>query len=376
VRALRINRAVLAVAATGALLCQLGAAFGERLQVAARGLRAPVNVAAAGDGRLYVVEQAGTVRIVVGGRVSSAPFLDIRELVGSGGERGLLGLAFGPDYASGGTFYVDYTDVQGYSVLARYTRASEDRADPDSAEILMRVRQPYSNHNGGELRFGPDGYLYWGLGDGGSGGDPHGNGQDRGTLLGAILRLDVSGPAATAAAGNPFVGTAGARPEVWVYGLRNPWRFSFDAASGDLYIGDVGQNAIEEIDLVAAGTAGGANFGWNVMEGNRCYRPAQGCDRDGLTPPILTYSHASGAGNSVTGGYVYRGTRIPSLQGAYVFADFGSGKVWAARRDAGGDWRAEPLLETGFNVSTFGQDDSGELYLADYGGGVLYALVP
>ncbi|MEJ2667471.1 MAG: PQQ-dependent sugar dehydrogenase [Deinococcales bacterium] len=274
-RALRINRAVLAVAATGALLCQLGAAFGERLQVAARGLRAPVTVAAAGDGRLYVVEQAGTVRIVVAGQVSSAPFLDIRELVGSGGERGLLGLAFDPDYASSGTFYVDYTDVQGYSVLARYTRASDDRADPASAEILMRVRQPYSNHNGGELRFGPDGYLYWGLGDGGSGGDPHGNGQDPGTLLGAILRLDVSGPAATAAPGNPFVGTAGARPEVWVYGLRNPWRFSFDAGSGDLYIGDVGQNAIEEIDLVAAGTAGGANFGWNVMEGNRCYRPAQ-----------------------------------------------------------------------------------------------------
>lgn len=323
-----------------------------------------------------MVEQAGTVRIVTDGRVLEPPFLDIRDRVASGGERGLLGLAFPPDHLASGRLYVDYTDRDGNSVLARYRRSSANAADPASEAILLRVRQPYPNHNVGELRFGPDDYLYWGLGDGGAGGDPRGNGQDPGTILGAILRIDVSGKGAAPARGNPFLSGEGGRPEVWAYGLRNPWRFSFDAATGDLYIGDVGQNAVEEIDRLPAGSAGGANFGWNVMEGDRCFRPRQGCDAAGTTPPILTYTHASGDGHSVTGGYVYRGAAMPLLRGAYLYADYGSGYVWAARPDATGAWHARRLLDTGFHVSSFGSDRPGELYLTDHGGGMLYRLVP
>ncbi len=354
-----------------------GGAFGQRLEPLVRGLSQPLNVATAGDGRLYVVEQAGTVRVVQNGALAPEPFLDLRSRVRSGGERGLLGLAFPPDTASSGRFYVDYTDRNGDSVLARFTRREGAlRVDPGSGTTLMRVRQPYANHNGGNLVFGPDGFLYWGLGDGGSGGDPQGNGQNPQSLLGTILRLDVSGDGALPAPGNPFLERADARPEVWLYGLRNPWRFSFDRATDDLYIGDVGQNAFEEIDFVPAGGQGGQNFGWNVMEGDHCYRPAQGCDAGGLTAPIVTYPHDAAWGNSVTGGYVYRGEALPSLRGAYLFADFGSGRIWTARRDASGSWRVSKLLDTGMNISSFGQDDAGELLVVDYGGGLLYRLVP
>lgn len=366
----------LAFLALAALLLA-GAAAGQTLEPVVRGLTHPVAIASSGDGHLYVAEQAGTVRVVADGRLAPAPFLDLRGSVSSGGERGLLGLAFPPDYASSGRLYVDYTDRQGSAVLARYRLTADGtRADPATAEILMRVAEPYANHNGGGLAFGPDGYLYWGLGDGGSGGDPHGNGQDPGTLLGTVLRLDVSGSAAQPAPGNPFLDRPDARPEVWLYGLRNPWRLSFDRTTGDLYIGDVGQNAVEEIDRIPAGAPGGANLGWNVMEGDRCYRPASDCATAGLTPPIVTYPHGADWGNSVTGGYVYRGTALPALEGAYLFADFASGRVWTARPGPDGRWTVAPLLATGFTIATFGQDDRGELYLVDYGGGVLYALVP
>jgi glucose/arabinose dehydrogenase len=374
-RAARRSSIVCALLVIG--LLGAGCGFGQRLEPVARGLSQPLAVATAGDGRLYIVEQAGTVRVVENGALADAPFLDLRDRVRSGGERGLLGLAFPPDYASSARFYVDYTDGNGNSVLARFAKVDGAvRGDPASGRTLLRVRQPYANHNGGHLVFGPDGFLYWGLGDGGSGGDPQGNGQDPATPLGTILRLDVSGDGAVAAAGNPFLERADARPEVWLYGLRNPWRFSFDRSTGDLYIGDVGQNAFEEIDFLPAGAQGGQNFGWNVMEGDHCYRPVRGCDPSGKTPPIVTYPHDASWGNSVTGGYVYRGAAIPSLRGAYLFADFGSGRVWTARRNASGAWQVAKLLDTGLAIASFGQDDRGELLLVDYGGGVLYRLVP
>ncbi len=350
-------------------------AAAQRLEPVASGLRQPVAVAQAGDGRLFIVQQAGEIVVLQDGKLLDPPFLDLSSKTRAGGERGVLGLAFPPDYAASGRFYVYYTDENGTSTLSRFSVSDRpNRADPGSERVLRTVPQPYANHNGGQLAFGPDGYLYWGLGDGGSGGDPHGNGQDTSTPLAAIVRLDVAGDGAEAAPGNPFEG-GGGDPDVWVYGLRNPWRFSFDRATGDLYIGDVGQGAYEEIDRLDAGTGGGTNFGWNVMEGLHCFSPKRACDESGLTPPIVEYPHASDWGNSVTGGYVYRGTTVAALAGAYLFADFGSGRVWTAR-ERDGSWTVELLLETGFNVSTFAEDARGELYLADYGGGVLYRIAP
>jgi glucose/arabinose dehydrogenase len=348
----------------------------QRLEPTLTGLRQPVAATALG-GRLYVAEQAGVIRVVEGGALAPDPFLDIRDLVRSGGERGLLGLAFPPDYAASGRFYVYFTDTNGTGTLARYRRSADPvRADPGSARVLMTVRQPYANHNGGQLAFGPDGLLYWGLGDGGSGGDPQGNGQSPATLLGSILRLDVSGDGAEPAPGNPFLNNPAGRPEVWAFGLRNPWRFSFDRATGDLYIADVGQNAFEEIDMQPAGTPGGVNYGWNVMEGDHCYRPARDCDRSGLTLPIVSYPHDRAWGNSVTGGYVYRGTALAQFRGAYLFSDFGSGRLWAARRGEGGSWGVEHVLDSGVNVSSMAETEGGELLVLDYGGGRLLELVP
>jgi len=357
-------------------LLAAGDAVAQRLEPLAHGLSQPVAVTTPGDGRLYVVEQGGTVRVLQDGTLLADPFLDLQDRVRSGGERGLLGLAFAPDYASSGRIYVDYTDRGGDSVLVRFTRQSgATGVDPATGTTLLHVRQPYANHNGGQLLFGPDGFLYWGLGDGGSGGDPQGNAQNPQTLLGTILRLDVSGEGAVPAPGNPFLGREGARPEVWVYGLRNPWRFSFDRATGDLYIGDVGQNAFEEIDFLPATDQGGQNFGWNVMEGDHCYRPAQGCDARGMTAPIVTYPHEAAWGNSVTGGFVYRGGALPDLQGAYLFADFGSGRIWTARSGASGTWQVARLLETGRHISSFAEDGAGELLVIDYAG-TLFRLVP
>ncbi|MCC6301434.1 MAG: PQQ-dependent sugar dehydrogenase [Gammaproteobacteria bacterium] len=341
----------------------------------------PVQITHAGDGsgRLFIVERRGTIVALETGTSLRTPFLDISDRVGSnGGEQGLLGIAFPPDYATKGYFYADYTDTGGDTVVARFHRlgANPDTADPDSEEILLRVAQPYANHNGGQLAFGPDGYLYIALGDGGSGGDPQGNGQSLATLLGKILRIDVEqDPGAEAylvPPDNPFVGVTGARPEIWAYGLRNPWRFSFDRLTGELYIADVGQSRYEEIDVQPA-AGGGENYGWNLMEGMHCY-PANvpTCDTTGLTPPVAEYSH-DGGDCSVTGGFVYRGAEYPGLQGTYLYGDFCSGRIRGLRRN-GAAWDNRLLLESALRLSAFGEDEHGDLYLADYADGSIYKI--
>ncbi len=338
----------------------------------AGGFSQPLLVTHAGDGsgRLFVVERGGLIRIVRNGAVDPQPFLDVSTRVRTRGtEQGLLGLAFPPDYATRGHFYVNYTDKSGGDTrVARYRiGADPDVADPASAHVLLRQSQPYANHNGGHLAFGPDGYLYIGLGDGGSGGDPQNNAQNPRTLLGKLLRIDVESGADPYAIppDNPFGN------EIWALGLRNPWRFSFDRAAGDLYIADVGQNAYEEVNFQPADSRGGQNYGWNVMEGMHCYKGA-GCDRTGLTAPVAEY--ANGSGNcSITGGYVYRGAQYPSLQGVYVYGDFCSGRLWGLRRGASG-WENAHLLDSGLRLSSFGEDESGNLYLVDFGKGDLHRL--
>jgi len=350
---------------------------GLTLATVASGLDTPVFLTApSGDDRLFVVEKGGTIRIIDGGTVRAAPFLDLTALVSNGGEQGLLGLAFHPDYATNGVFVVDYTDRSGDTRVASYRVSAEDpdRADPGSGHVLLAVAQPYGNHNGGMLAFGPeDGHLYVALGDGGSAGDPQANGQDRNTLLGSLVRLavDASGQGSIPA-DNPFVGQAGARAEIWSYGLRNPWRFSFDRANGDLYIGDVGQGQREEIDVSTAadGAGRGLNFGWNVMEGGNCYSPSSGCDRTGLTLPLLEYGH--GPACSVTGGYVYRGAAVPNLRGTYFYADYCAGWVRSFRLESGqaAEQREWTDLGSGGRITSFGEDAAGELYVLTENGRV------
>lgn len=345
------------------------------------GLSQPVDLKAApGDSaRLFVVEQAGRIRVVRGGSLASAAFLDISARVGSGGERGLLGLAFHPGYAQNGRFYVNYTDRAGDTRLSEFRVSSNpDLADAGSERQLLFVDQPFANHNGGGLAFGSDGKLYIGLGDGGSGGDPLGNGQKLSTPLGKLLRIDVdSGNPYGVPADNPFVSRPGAFGPVWAYGLRNPWRFAFDRATGDLYIGDVGQDQVEEIDVARAG-AGGQNYGWNVVEGNQCYPPGSRCSMSGLTPPVLTYTHAAGC--SVTGGVVYQGCRMPGYHGTYFYADYCSAFIRSFRFQNGAateqrDWTSS--LGRGVNaVSAFGVDADGEIYILDHQDGQVYKVVP
>lgn len=335
------------------------------------GLTSPVDFQAIpGDtSRVFIVEQPGRIRIAKSGVLQARPFLDVSALVSRDGEQGLLGLAFHPQYATNGRFFIHYTDVAGNTRLARCQVSSDpDSADPTQTPILS-VTQPFVNHNGGQIAFGPDGYLYMALGDGGSGGDPFGNGQSLSTLLGKILRLDVSGAATYAIpATNPFVGQAGARGEIWSYGLRNPWRFAFDSETGAMWIGDVGQDQWEEIDVEPAAT-GGRNYGWNRMEANHCYPPGSACDTTGLTRPIVEYDHGSGC--SVTGGKVYRGTAMPELAGTYFYGDFCSGLIRSVRLGPGGtfttnDWTAVLQRTTGGpmeQVSSFGLDGRGELYI-------------
>ena len=326
-----------------------------------------------GTGRLFVLEQPGTIRILKDGSLLPLPFLDLRNLVNSNGnERGLLGLAFDPDYASSGRFFINYTDANGDSATARYSVSGSDpnRADPASGVPILRIAHPqYSNHNGGNLVFGPDGYLYFGMGDGGSGGDPNGNGQNLGVLLGKLLRIDVGTEPYAVPPDNPFVGRAGARPEIWVYGLRNPWRFSFDRKTGDLYIADVGQDAYEEIDFQSSGDRGGENYGWNLMEG---FHPYKGEAQQRLTPPVAEYDH-SGGNCSVTGGYVYRGSLLPELYGMYLFGDYCSGRIWVLARTAEG-WKMAEWLDTSLSITSFGEDDSGELYVLDRAAGGVFLL--
>ncbi|MEM7734628.1 MAG: PQQ-dependent sugar dehydrogenase [Deinococcota bacterium] len=349
------------------------------LQLVTEGLEQPVAVTHNGiDERMFVVEQRGRIRIVEAGQLLQTPFLDVSSIISTGGERGLLSLAFHPNYDANGRFFVNYTDRAGNTVIAEY-RVSDDAnvANPDSARALLTFEQPFSNHNGGQLAFGPDGYLYIGTGDGGAADDPLNAGQDLTTLLGKLLRIDVDtddGAAYRVPADNPFVNTKDVRPEIWAYGLRNPWRFSFDTATGDLFMADVGQNAFEEVNFQPASSTGGENYGWRISEGAHCFNPSEGCDTNGQTLPILEYSHRSGAGRSITGGYRYRGREVASLDGAYVFGDFVSGNMWAARFD-GSAWASTYLMDSSLAIATFGQDAAGELYVADYNAGRLYKFI-
>ena len=324
-----------------------------------------VSIPADGSGRIFVVEQPGWIRIVEDGALREDPFLDIRERIESGGERGLLGLAFHPDFPDDPRFFVDYTDVNGDTVVAEYRLDESDpeAGDPDSERVLLHIDQPYPNHNGGAVVFGPDGMLYVAMGDGGSGGDPHGNGQRLDTLLGKILRIDVDQPGDErrpygVPEDNPFVDEPDAMPEIWHTGLRNPWRIRFDAPTGDLWIGDVGQGAWEEVDVARAG-ASGRNFGWNRMEGFECFEPADGCDQEGLTMPVAAYGHDLGC--AVIGGVIVRDPDQPELDGGYLFSDSCSGNVWML--DPMADERQEPtqVLDSNESISSIALDADGSV---------------
>jgi glucose/arabinose dehydrogenase len=338
----------------------------------ASGFVHPVGISHAGDGsnRLFVVEQRGTIQIVRNGAVNTTPFLDITSLINSTGEeQGLLGVVFPPNFGLRPSFYVNYTDKTGVgnTVLARISLGTDPNvADAATLTALLRITQPFNNHNGGQLAFGPDGMLYMGSGDGGSDGDPLGNGQSLNTLLGKLLRIDVlSGTVPYAIpTGNPFGN------EIWALGLRNPWRFSFDRSTGDLYLPDVGQDTVEEVNFQQVGSGAGANYGWKIMEGTLCFGGLS-CSSAGLTLPVAEYFHNSGD-CAIIGGFVYRGS-LSSLQGTYLYGDFCSGRIWGLRRE-GGTWTNKLLSDTNFTISSFGEDDAGELYLADYAGGKIYRI--
>jgi hypothetical protein len=339
------------------------------------GLNVPVFLTApAGDSRLFIVEKDGLIRIYKNGALLATPFLDLTGVTTKGSEQGLLGLAFDPNYASNGRFYVSYTTDGptggGTSIIERYHVSANDPdvANAQSDTLILSVPQPESNHNGGGIGFGPDGMLYIGFGDGGGTGDPNGTGQDRTDLLGSMLRINVSGATYTSPASNPFAANGSFRHELWNYGLRNPWRWSFDRQTGDLYIGDVGQFDYEEIDVQPAGSAGGQNYFWNTMEALHCYSPASGCSQTGLTLPVLEYGHGGGS-CAVTGGYVYRGAAVPAVEGQYFYSDNCSGFIRSFRWSGGTisgqkSWNALTIA----GVNSFGEDGQGELYVMTYGG--------
>jgi glucose/arabinose dehydrogenase len=335
--------------------------------LAANDFQKPLDITHAGDDRLFVVEQPGIIHIIQEGQVLPAPFLDIRDRVNdNASERGLLGLAFHPNYLENGFFFLNYTGQDGQTVVSRFQVSSNpNQAEPDSEFVLLHIQQPYANHNGGEVKFGPDGMLYIGTGDGGSGGDPQGNGQNRNTLLGKLLRIDVDGEKPYAIPlDNPFVGKD-ALPEIWAYGLRNPWRFSFDQLTGDLYIADVGQSMWEEINFQPAGSPGGVNYGWNLREGGH---PFASQVTKGLTDPVVEYSHDFGC--SVTGGIVVRDPSLPSWHGIYLYGDYCSGNIWGLLQTEKGMWKDARLFDTDFVISSFGEDASGHVYLVDYQGSI------
>jgi glucose/arabinose dehydrogenase len=339
----------------------------------------PVAIANAGDGRLFIVEQAGRIQVITGMDQAAVqkPFLDISPKVQDGGERGLLGLAFHPDYQNNGFFYVNYTLMIGEQLTTHVSRfqvsADPGSADPNSEVVLLTVTQPYNNHNGGDLHFDPQGYLVIGLGDGGSGGDPGNRAQDGRSLLGKLLRIDVdrveNGRNYAIPPDNPFIGQP-AQDEIWALGLRNPWRFSFDRLTGDLYVGDVGQSAWEEINFRSMAEMGGENYGWRLKEGFACYNPAQDCDPGGLTDPVHVYSHAEGC--SVTGGVVYRGNEVPALAGVYLYTDYCGSTILGLRRDGAGRWQNGRILDGPARVTAFGEDAAGEVYLASQDTGAIY----
>jgi len=346
------------------------------LKPVASGFAKPLYLTHAHDQRLFVVQQAGQIMIIEGGVTRPTPFLDIKTRVGSNGnEQGLLSVAFHPNYQKNGLFYVNYTNLEGSTTIARYhVSADPNVADEISEQILLTIPQPYSNHNGGHILFGPDGYLYIGMGDGGAANDPHNNGQSLNTLLGKILRLDVdTGSPYGVPQDNPFITTAAARPEIWSYGWRNPWRMAFDAATGDLYVADVGQNQYEEVDVELAGSGGGQNYGWRLMEASHCFNPTS-CDPATLkvVMPIAEYPHSQGC--SVTGGYVYHGTQFPQLNGVYIYGDYCTGTLWGLRHEADGSWSQAELLASGKIISSFGLDAAGELYLIDHRNGEVWQV--
>jgi glucose/arabinose dehydrogenase len=341
-----------------------------RVREVVSGLSTPVFLSAPpSDARLFILEQPGRIRIVENGQLIATPFLDIAARIAPGHERGLLGLAFHPSFASNGFFYINFTDEDGNTRVERYrVSADRNRADPASAFVIITIAQPFANHNGGMIAFGPDRKLYVGMGDGGSGGDPQGNGQNLGTLLGKMLRLDVdAGSPYVVPTDNPFVGRAGARGETWALGLRNPWRFAFDPPSSRLYIADVGEGRIEEISVAGAAERG-VNYGWKVMEGSTCFN-APTCSRDGLRLPIVEYDHSQGC--SVTGGYVYRGT-IAAIRGHYFYSDYCAGWLRSVRLDSNGVVADQRTWEVGTieGATSFGIDGRGELYITAANGRV------
>ena len=348
----------------------------------ASGLSAPVGIMSAGDGtsRLFIVLKGGQVVIYDGNQILPTPFLDVSSLVlSTGSEQGLLGIAFHPDYEHNGYFYVDYTKKpNGDTVTARYhVSANPNVADSASEVPLLTINQDFANHNGGQLAFGPDGYLYIGTGDGGSGGDPNNRAQSPNSLLGKLLRIDVDhGTPYGIPASNPFVSNSAVRDEIWAFGLRNPWRFSFDHLTGDLIIADVGQDSWEEINFQSNASSGGENYGWSCYEGTHVYNAGRNCTAYGnLTGPVLEYAHGpnDSIGCSVTGGYRYRGSRYPALEGIYLYADFCTGMIWGATR-SGSTWTSSLLTDTSYAISSFGEDESGELYLASYSDGRIYHI--
>ena len=358
--------------ATGA-----AAAANVRLTRVASGLDSPVYFTSArdGTGRMFIVEQTGRIKILAGGSVLPTPFLDVSSEISHGSEQGLLGLAFHPRFKTNGLFFVNFTRANGDTVVNRYRVSSTNPnvAVRSSAYRIITIGQPYDNHNGGTLQFGPDGYLYIGMGDGGSAGDPGNRAQNLSSLLGKMLRIDINGSTAKhhyrIPSSNPYVGRAG-RNEIWSRGLRNPWKFSFDRVTGTLWIGDVGQGRYEEIDRSGGTSPGrGLNYGWRVLEGRHCFKPASGCNRSGKVVPVVEYSHSQGC--SVTGGYAYRGSAVPALAGRYVFADYCSGRIWSIPRNPSGATASKSLvLDTSFNISSFGESASNELYVVDHGGAI------
>ena len=385
-----INQALVSMLAAGMLImalpgCRENSArqtlpVSSGLKTVATGLDFPLYLTTApGDNnRLFIVEKGGLIRIIKNETLLKTPFLDIRNLVSGGSEQGLLGLAFDPGYVTNNRFYVSYTDTAGDTRIVRYLVSdNQDVAKTTPDRIILTIDQPFANHNGGNIVFGPDGYLYIGMGDGGSGNDPQGNGQDPTDLLGSLLRIDVRPQGDYAVPGdNPFISQPSFRPELWDIGLRNPWRFSFDRKTGDLYIADVGQNAREEINVATAAQGGGGgrglNYGWNIMEGTLCTPGINpNCQKTGLTLPVLDYDHSSGT-CSVTGGYVYRGSAIPELQGTYFYSDYCAGwvKSFVYRNGTISDHKDWKSLSPGGNITSFGEDGQGELYILTSQGGV------
>lgn len=372
------------------------------IQLWATGFERPVGITHAGDGsgRMFIVDQPGKIWIIENGVVNPQPFLDIHNQVKCCREEGLLGLAFPGNFTEKGHFYVYYTRLDGNNQVSRFhLTEDENLANPVSEEQILLLHHPtYTNHNGGQLAFGPDGYLYIGTGDGGGSGDPDNNAQNLQSLLGKVLRIDVEFDDLPPGTGehaiffpfistwssassrmylippdNPFVDNPLSRPEIWASGLRNPWRFSFDPITGDLYIADVGQSLREEINFQLSDSSGGENYGWDILEGSLCYSPSTGCTPPlNYVPPVVEYGHDLGC--SVTGGEVYRGEEFPTLQGIYFYGDFCSGQLWGLLPDSD-SWQSQALLETGFQISTFGSDQDCNLYLADLGSGKIYRII-